>query len=175
MWTHICSFDDLIPSTKGSKNLFCSGAEKWKDFFKKNSMHPALPALFSWPTRKSETGSKARLCHCKCFPSALNEFQDGCPLYSRVYLALKSAAKCYDAWRPQGRGGETVSSMCLPGRLWTKGCLGAADRKHASRRFMRKQEKDDLFWVHLFSVKWRTRVWSLVGCVHDVPSKQMCS
>ena len=48
------------------------------------------------PSRKAEAGSKARLCRCKRFPSALNEFQQGCPLHSRVYLASKSAAKCYD-------------------------------------------------------------------------------
>ena len=45
MWTHLYSFDDLMPSRKGSQNLFCSGAERWIDFFQKNSMrHACLPS-----------------------------------------------------------------------------------------------------------------------------------
>jgi len=35
------SFDDLMPSRKGSTNLLCSGAERWIDFLHKNSMRLA--------------------------------------------------------------------------------------------------------------------------------------
>jgi len=38
-----------------------------------------------------------------------------------------------------------VNSMCLAGRLWTKGCLGAAKRRHAHGLFLRKQPKKTIF------------------------------
>jgi len=36
----------------------------------------ALPALSSWPSRKAEAGSKARLCCCKRFPSHCPPFEE---------------------------------------------------------------------------------------------------
>ena len=136
MWRHICSSDDLMPSRKGSKNLVCSGAERWIDFFQKNSMRPVLPALSSWPSRRDETGAKARLCRCEHFPSALNEFQGGCLLHSRVYLASNSAAKCYDAWRLQVvKAKYSTACVSLAGcgqrDAWEHG-----KRRHASRHFL---------------------------------------
>jgi len=59
--THVCSFDALIPSWKGSKNLLGSGAERWQ----KNSTRPS--ALSSWPSRRAETGSKTHLCRANAF------------------------------------------------------------------------------------------------------------
>jgi len=38
---------DLMPSSQGSRNLLCSEAERWIQFFQKNSMRPACPLFLA--------------------------------------------------------------------------------------------------------------------------------
>ena len=71
----------------------------------------------------------------------------------------------------EGRESEIVHSMCLAGRLWTKGCLGAAKRRHAYGYFMRKQQKRRSFLsssvLCQMTHQSRLTLWMFARCANE--------
>ena len=92
MWTHICSFDSVIWCLQGKAQRIFFVQELRDGLTSSKRIQCALPALSSWHSRKVEAGSKAHLCRSKRFPSALGEFQEGCPLHP---LFLMGSAALY--------------------------------------------------------------------------------
>ena len=137
----------------------------------------ALLALSSWPSRKAEAGSKARLCRCKRFPSAPNEFQEGCPLHSRVYLASNSASKCMTrgGWSWRRNSQQHVSRW----QVVDKRMLGSSKQKTASGRFMRKQKTKTIFSEFICSrsndAPESDHSFDVCMAHRDVPTRQICS
>jgi len=90
----------------------------------------------SWNTLN--VGSKARLCRCECFLSALDEFQEECPLHSRVHPTPLQKVLLHGYWRLWK---QIVNRMCLTtSRSWAKWCLGTNRWKKAcTQAFLLKQ------------------------------------
>jgi len=75
----------------------------------------------------------------------------------------------------EGREGEIVNRCVSPAGCGQKNAWEQTKEGMHTGVPAQAVAKDDLFWFHPFLVKCRTRVASLVGCVHDVPTRQTLS